>query len=65
MGGRIDHRREIFSPVDIAGAIAATPGCVYNSPGPHPDLFTKRDGAMPHLLKTAPNRCPISAMATA
>jgi hypothetical protein len=30
-GGRIDHRRENFSPGAIAAAIAAAPGCVYYS----------------------------------
>ena len=33
MGGRIDHRREIFLPGARAGAIAAASGCVYNPRG--------------------------------
>jgi hypothetical protein len=45
MGARIDHRREIFSPGACAAAIAAAPGCVYNSPGLIP-IYSHRGTAL-------------------
>jgi len=59
------RRTKFFCRAPALAPSPPRPTWVYNSRGPHSDLFRQRSGATPLLLKTAPNRCSIGAMATA